>query len=1109
MAGTRRVTVPEQTSIATSLLQNPIRQLAATVATLDGTGQRWERRGTVGEHFTAADGRTILLAPKRVRPPAGVDAVLVVADSALLGLPDDGFAEIDARQGKWTFPSLNAEQPADEDGWRARRRLAQDSWRARLEFREERRDAQGNIAVRGFRTPQIGALHAILAHWTVTIDPATVVMPTGTGKTETMLSALLSVQPECLLVIVPTDVLRDQVSRKFLSLGVLPVLGVLNGELTTPVVGTLRKRPKSPAEVRAFFSRCNVIVTTMAVAGTCLPDVQKEMAAVASHLIIDEAHHISARTWAYFRSNFVGKPILQFTATPFRRDRKHVDGRIIYNYPLRKAQDEGLFQRVNFTPVFEYGEIADADAAIASRALAQLDADLTAKLDHLALARGDTIARAIDIYDAYLRLEKQRVMAGQQAVGVVLVHSGLTRTERQSAMERLRSRRARVVVCVDMFGEGFDMPELKIAALHDVHKSLAVTLQFVGRFTRAVASLGEATVVVNLGRTDVEDSLRALYAEDADWNVVLRDLSTGASNRQVRRADFLKRFEPPPTTIPLQNLSPAMSTVVYRVTCEDWRPDLISDAIGDDRLYGMPSINHTEHVAVFVTREVDEVEWGDIREIADTTWDLYIVHWDSAEQLLYICSSNNRSLHGVLAEAICGDDALLLKGEAMFRVFHNVRRLVLLNLGLRHAIGRNIQFTMYVGADVLENLPGAAQTNKIKSNMFGHGYEEGQRASYGCSYKGRVWSHRRAGDLVEWMEWAHEVGRKISDTSIDTAAALKFALIPKRATTRPAAVPFAVQWPHELLMRDEDVITFDFGSERASLLHVGLDIDSHSADGPLTLRVFTESVSATYEVTFSDAGVDYVHRAGSAVTVKLGRQVMGLDELFRDGEPPIYFVDGSSLRGDALLLLPKDYVPPFLRERIEVLDWTGVNIKKESQGLSRDSDSIQRRIIENLMAPSSAPDPDIVFDDDASGESADVVTLRVAGERLFIQLFHCKFSSDPKPGARVDDLYQVCGQAQKSAYWKGIVDRLLAHIDRRESDRMKRGGPTRFAKGDVLSLRALRRRADALEPSLEIIVVQPGLSKEKASDDQLELLGVTELYLQETYRIPLRIIGSA
>lgn len=43
----------------------------------------------------------------------------------------------------------------------------------------------------GLRTPQRGALHAILGYWTTKqMTPANVVMPTGTGKTETMLSTL-------------------------------------------------------------------------------------------------------------------------------------------------------------------------------------------------------------------------------------------------------------------------------------------------------------------------------------------------------------------------------------------------------------------------------------------------------------------------------------------------------------------------------------------------------------------------------------------------------------------------------------------------------------------------------------------------------------------------------------------------------------------------------------------------------------------------------------------------------------------------------------------------------------------------------------------------------
>ena len=77
-----------------------------------------------------------------------------------------------------------------------------------------------------------------------------------------------------------------------------------------------------------------------------------------------------------------------------------------------------------------------------------------------------------------------------------LVHSKLTMSEREGVLEQLRRGDIRIIICVDMLGEGFDLPRLKIAGLHDRHRSEAVTLQFIGRFTRAERGLGDATVIV-------------------------------------------------------------------------------------------------------------------------------------------------------------------------------------------------------------------------------------------------------------------------------------------------------------------------------------------------------------------------------------------------------------------------------------------------------------------------------------------------------------------------------------------------------------------------------------------------------------------------------------
>ena len=103
-----------------------------------------------------------------------------------------------------------------------------------------------------------------------------------------------------------------------------------------------------------------------------------------------------------------------------------------------------------------------------------------------------------------------------------------------------------------MLGEGFDLPELKIAAIHDHHKSVAVTLQFVGRFTRTQSKLGDATVIANTGIDDIDRSLAKFYAEDADWNALVEALSSAKIDRQIRRAELFKGFVGDMTAAPLR-----------------------------------------------------------------------------------------------------------------------------------------------------------------------------------------------------------------------------------------------------------------------------------------------------------------------------------------------------------------------------------------------------------------------------------------------------------------------------------------------------------------------------------------------------------------------------
>lgn len=169
---------------------------------------------------------------------------------------------------------------------------------------------------RGLRTPKLGALHAILAHRsTEDTEPITIEMPTGTGKTETMLAAYCH-SPGRTLVIVPSDALRTQTATKFVSLGVLPEVGAMSGDFRYPAVLVLKSAPTTTDGIDDLLRAANVIIATAQILSSCSANVRERLTSSCLRLFVDEAHHVAARTWRTVIDAFAGKEVVQFTATP-------------------------------------------------------------------------------------------------------------------------------------------------------------------------------------------------------------------------------------------------------------------------------------------------------------------------------------------------------------------------------------------------------------------------------------------------------------------------------------------------------------------------------------------------------------------------------------------------------------------------------------------------------------------------------------------------------------------------------------------------------------------------------------------------------------------------
>lgn len=1090
--------LPPRYAVDGKVLDSKVRQIA--------TPARRERLVLVEFNLMRTSGfEGRLKSGEQLKIIAAKTATLLETDLLLL-VPDISSqqAVIDALKrgkGRWLDTSPIDIALIDADDLAGRMEVITRSWRGAVRLKEAMPATAEAPGSPGFRRPQIGALHAALAHATRSESPATIVMPTGTGKTETMLALNAQQQFEKLLVVVPTDALREQIASKFETFGVLKQQECLDPAAEYPLVLRLAHIPTSPADVDRLFASANVIVTTMHIAGRADAEVQDRLAHNASALFIDEAHHIGAPTWARFRGLFIDRtpplPIVQFTATPFREDGRRVDGDFIYTYPLAKAQAENYFKPIRFEAINGLDQ-ADADLAIAEKLGEVLAADLHAGLNHLAMARCTTIERAKALHQIYWRLYPHWRPA--------IVHSRQAMQDRRKNLDALMGFESRIIICVDMLGEGFDLPELKIAALHDPHKSVAVTIQFVGRFTRQDPRLGDATVIANTGPDDIDRSLAKLYAEDADWNALVESLSSAKIERQIKRSEMFRGFAGDLNDIPLQTLDPKMNTMIYKVDCELWEPLKAEDLYDHGTYLGM-KVNQHRNVAIYVTRTEELARWTSAQHAINVVWDLTMMHWDPVRGLLYI-SSTGKGPYDRLARQVGGENAERVQGEDVFRALQGFKRLILRNLGLTHHQGRGVRYSMYMGVDVAEGLATAQAQKRIKNNAFATGFLDGVPTTRGCSTKGKFWSFAPVNDLSDWVEWCDLIGAKVNDPGITTDEVFKSAMRPRQISKRPKLPAVAIHWPESLQIQIEDRVEISIGEQSFLLTECDIELVGHDAKAPLRFMVSSDDAAAEFEVVFSKGGASYPQRSGAPATIKVAGKSKTLSQSFADDSPHIDFGDGSLLIYSHLYSLPDgETVAPFPIERIEAWDWSNANIRVESQGTTRRKDSVQRQVIEKLLT--EAPGYDVIFDDDGKGEIADVVTFRITDGLIQVTLYHCKYSSKDAPGARLADLYEVCGQAQKSARWRDRPNRMFTHMLKREKLRLDRNQSTRFESGKAADIKRLKSTWQDYRFEFDVRIVQPGLSRAAVTQEGLHLLAGVETYLLETRGMPLRVVGSA
>ena len=945
----------------------------------------------------------------------------------------------------------------------------------------------------GLRNAQLGAIYAIGSYFTLNDQRAAIlVMPTGSGKTAVLMLAPYLLQKKKILVVTPSAMVRGQITDDFSLLSTLCKMTVFQDTIEKPRVFEMLHKYK--LEDNELFEAADVIVATPACA---LSLSESDWAKQNIDLVeVDEAHHTPAKTWEQILVNLNQATHILFTATPFRLDKKEIKGEIVYNYPLSKAYSDGIFGEIHYIPVPDDQD--NKDILIAQKAEEVLQSDRAENLVHYLMVRTDTKANAKYLEQLYI---------DNTALKLKRIDSSMRGTEIKKCLAELRTGTLDGIICVDMLGEGFDFPNLKIAAIHSPHKSLASTLQFIGRFARTNASnIGSAKfIAANDEELEIENN--HLYANDSIWQQMIIDMSEGKNQKEQKDRAYYNTFEGyselDDDEFPIQALTINCHDRIYRVKDFDINAEFPNECYVANRIFRNPDDNTVVGIGIEFTSPI----WMNGAYKINKEYSLYIVHYQKELKMIHIYSPvHTEVLYDAIVECFCSDYEKISKSE-MNRVLGEMSNFEIFNSGMVNRFNETGEaYRILAGSDVSNSIDPAT------GKMFSPGHvfckakttQGGEDVTIGYSSASKVWSSSYL-NLHDYISWVDAIGKKIANTSICVKTNTNFDLLPQAESLKryPRNLFFA-DFSDSVYASSPVVKVMGNDNNRWRLSDCELRILGVSSDQTkVKIQLQADEEEQIFEC---DIKGKYSSNEEKFYICK-GSELLDLSSYLTDHPLRIKTFDDTIIEGFEIYKGPTNDVLTYDRNQIIGIDWDSYNTDvtvefvkngtKTRKGKNSIQDSLREILLEN-------PKNKYILYDHGSGEMADYVVIQEDTNQWIVKLYHVKKKSAAGYNNSMNDVYEVAGQAVKSIIWLSSTGKLIDKIRSRQSS--SHCIPIR---GDAKTLlKDLRSATKQLVGY--VVIVQPGLSRTtKMSDKVQEVLGSASSYISRAGRVRgLEIMGS-